>query len=56
MATQTVASQTEAVMVVRPTVIAEEVATEEEEEQALAVQVATRCRIWAPISRYSHSV
>lgn len=43
MATQ-MASQTEAVMVVRPTVTAEEEATEEE-EQALAVQAATRCRI-----------
>lgn len=43
-ATQT-ASQMEAVTVVQPTVIAEEEATEEEEEQALAVQVATRCRI-----------
>ena len=38
MATQT-ASRTEAVMVVRATV------TAEEEEQALAEQVATRCRI-----------
>ena len=43
MATQT-ASQTEAAMVVRPTVTAEEEATAEE-ERALAVQVATRCRI-----------
>ena len=42
-ATQT-ASQMEAVTVDRPTVIAEEEVTEEE-EQALAVQVATRCRI-----------
>ena len=43
MATQT-AFQTEAVTVVRPMVTAGEEATEGE-EQVLAVQVATRCRI-----------
>lgn len=37
------ASQTEAVTVVQPTAIVEEEVTEE--EQALAVQVATKCRI-----------
>ena len=42
------ASQTEAVTVVQPTVTVEEEVMEEEvteEEQALAVQVATKCRI-----------
>ena len=42
------ASQTVAVTAVRPTVTVEEEAMVEE-EQTLAVQVATRCRILVPI-------
>ena len=53
-ATQT-ASQMEAGTVVRPTVTVEEEATVEE-EQASAVQVVTKCRTWAPISRFSRLV
>ena len=44
------ASQTEAVTGVRPTVTVEVEATEEEEEEpTLVVQVAIRCRILGPI-------